>query len=243
MNKDNRIILCEGETDQLLLGKYLESVSGWRFFHNKKSLFPKERISWYKKSERGNLGIWAVGGNNFLNAMEMIIERETLEPSIDNLAVITDHDDDEAETERLRGLPELWSHHFPNERSVIDERPNRWMEWKYCDKFHQEHHIHLLYLLVPLEQHGALETFMLDSLLERSEEKKQVIDQSREFVNHFKSDVYLRQRRDRIKAELGVSLSVFSPDKVFTTMNELINEVNWGEFEQADRQFEMLKQI
>ena len=118
MNRNNRIILCEGETDQILLGKYLECVSGWRFFHNKKSLFPKEKINWYKKSEEEILGIWAVGGNDFKKAMEMIIKREALEPSIGSMAVVTDHDDSEAETGRLCKLINLWNDYFSLKKDI-----------------------------------------------------------------------------------------------------------------------------
>jgi len=59
----------------------------------------------------------------------------------------------------------------------------------------------------------------------------------------FKSDVYLKKRRERTKAELGVALSAFSPDKVFTTMQELIDSFDWTEFEATDKQFKLLTEI
>jgi len=90
---------------------------------------------------------------------------------------------------------------------------------------------------------GALETFMLDALSEKSPEKKHVVEQSRSFVKGFKSDVYLKKRRERTKAELGVALSAFSPDKVFTTMQELIDSFDWTEFEATDKQFKLLTEI
>jgi hypothetical protein len=46
-----------------------------------------------------------------------------------------------------------------------------------------------------------------------------------------------------VKAELGVSLSVFSPDRIFTTMKELIDSVQWEKFATANAQFERLKEL
>ena len=99
------------------------------------------------------------------------------------------------------------------------------------------------YLLVPLDSVGALETFMMNSLSEQNEEKSNVILQAKEFVKNFSSQVYLRERREKVKAELGVSLSVFSPDKVFTTMKELIDSAHWETFATANTQFERLKEL
>ena len=84
---------------------------------------------------------------------------------------------------------------------------------------------------------------MLASLSEQAAEKERVITQAKEFVENFKSDVYLRQRREKNKAELGVSLSIFSPDRIFTTMNELIRSVNWVEYQTAQKQFRLLRAI
>ena len=42
------IILCEGETDQILLGYYLSEVSSWAFFKFKESPFPEEEVNWFK---------------------------------------------------------------------------------------------------------------------------------------------------------------------------------------------------
>ena len=44
----NNIILCEGETDQTLIGCYMEKTAGWKFEIINNSPFPKEKIIWYK---------------------------------------------------------------------------------------------------------------------------------------------------------------------------------------------------
>ena len=49
----NWIVLCEGETDQALIGCYLERVMNWEYMKNEKKVpLPQESIVWYKKKEK-----------------------------------------------------------------------------------------------------------------------------------------------------------------------------------------------
>lgn len=84
---------------------------------------------------------------------------------------------------------------------------------------------------------------MMNALSEQSKDKEHVIEESKTFIDGFQSDVYLKHRREKIKAELGVSLSIFSPDRIFTTMKELIDSVAWEDFSETHKQFELLKRL
>lgn len=234
------IILCEGETDQALVGCYLEKVAGWTFTRDiKDNPFPKESINWYTDKARHIFGIWQVGGNNFSIALKSLFEREKLEHSIDSVVIITDHDDKGAEQERVTTLQSVIATVLDDQIIEVTVTTNAWSIISFRDAFGATK-VQFLYLLVPVEEYGALETFMMNALSEQSEEKEHVIEESKAFVNEFQSDVYLKQRRDRIKAELGVSLSIFSPDRIFTTMKELIDSVHWEKFEESHRQFDEL---
>lgn len=118
-----------------------------------------------------------------------------------------------------------------------------WHNIEFIDSFSERRTIRYCYLLVPLDSQGALETFMLNALSENSNEKKEAIRQVRDFVNNFKSNVYLRKRREKVKAELRISISVFDPRKTFYTMRELIESIDWMEFDQTDKQYGILKEI
>ena len=244
MKKVKGLILCEGETDQVLISSYLEQVEEWRFFRYKDSPFPKDRVTWYKKPEPDDaiLGVWQVGGHDFAEPLRKIIIREKLEAGIERIAVVTDHDDEDAETERLDVVFRV----ICKETGTCFENggfeAGRWYPFPVENRFGDDN-IYAAYLLVPKAEVGALETFMLDALSEQDENKREVVDQAREFVGNFKSDIYLQKRREKTKAELGVSLAVFSPDKVFTTMEELIDSVNWGDFELSHKQFALLREI
>ena len=99
-NRKYKIILCEGETDQILIGSYLEKIGKWKYFKGKNLPFHKESINWFTNSEEDFLGIWQVGGNNFTIRLKEVLDLAHLESSIQKLAIITDHDDNDAETVR-----------------------------------------------------------------------------------------------------------------------------------------------
>lgn len=231
------IILCEGESDRDLLGCYLEKVSDLSFIkYRKDNPFPGEPISWFANESGCSIGIWHVGGNDFCAAVKKIIEREKKEHQISYLAVVTDHDDQDAENNRLQGIISLfenWEGEF-----II----NQWNPVSIENAFSKTE-IQFLYLLIPVDEYGALETFMLYSLAESSAEKKEVIEQSRIFIKDFKSSCYLQKRREKKKAELGVSLAIFNPDRSFSTMKELIDSVDWKSCTTANRQFQQLNQL
>lgn len=236
-------ILCEGETDQILIGSYLCGRKNWQYHSSdENSLFYGERINEYIR-EQDHLGIWAVGGNNFKSAIKKVAQRQWLDSAISRVAVVTDHDDEEAETERLKDIiltleKEL---HANIKLSDFKQYLNHWSNFVYTNSFEIQAEMKLCYLLVPEKGQGALETFMLESLMNKTEEDKRVICQSKDFINHFQSDVYLKKRREKIKAELGVSMAIFNPDKIFTTMNELIQSVAWGDSEVSKEQFGLLE--
>ena len=85
---------------------------------------------------------------------------------------------------------------------------------------------------------------MLKALCESSDSRHEVADKVHDFVARFntesKYNVFLKRRRDKIKAELGMFVSVINPDKMFNTLGELIKSVDWSKFDLTNSQFSML---
>ena len=168
------------------------------------------------------MGIWAVGGNDFSSALQLIMEIEMIEHTIDRVVVITDHDDVNAEEDRSFKLRDIVKNKLCLENDINKVwKNNSWIDIEFRNSL-GKYIINICYLLVPIEKEGALETFMLDALCENEKEKEKVISQVREFLNGFTSEKYLQKRREKIKSELGVAISIMNPDRVFTTMNELL---------------------
>lgn len=239
------LILCEGETDQALLSYYLGRVRGWKYSRLKNVPFPTERICWYKDTNNRVMGIWAAGGNDFGAVLSKIFEMEKIEHCVNKIAIITDNDDNSTESVRIKQL-------FSNLNNIVmlnsfddqmyKDANNKWISIEFESAFGNAL-IEVTYLLVPYDKHGALETFMLSALSENDEDKKIVISAIKEFVDNAVFEKYLRKRRQRIKAELGMSVAVFTPDKVFSEMDELIMAVDWEKFDITNNQFGILKDI
>ena len=236
------IILCEGETDQALIGAFLENNNRWQYLGRNADILPNEEIQWYADEKEGFYGIWQVGGNNFNKAVNKMMDIEHKASIIDNIAIITDNDDNDAQNVRVQELVDI-IYNVLGINIQYQEVINQWYPVLYTNAFSDRAKFNFSYILVPLDEHGALETFMMNALSEQSKEKSSVILQSKDFIKKFVSDIYLKKRRDRIKAELGVSLAIFSPDRIFTTMKELIASVDWANLDTANKQFELLKQI
>ncbi len=240
------LILCEGVTDQTLLGCYIEAVSGWRFKKNiKNNPFANEAdIVWYTNDEQPErlLGIWNNGGDTFNNIINKICERENKEHAIDKMLIITDNDDEEASTIRPKAILDTFNEKLSANIGKDTTIVNRYstLVW---DGIFGGVSMELGYMLVPLDSNGALESFMLDALIENRPEGELVIGQVEQFLEKFKSDIYLKSRRERVKAKLGVTLGIMAPDKSFHNMKELIYSVDWADYKASFEQFALLREV
>lgn len=241
------LILCEGESDQILIGAYLGDIKGWKYVRkNSDKPFEDEAVTWYTDEQNNLLGIWAVGGCSFIPAIRKIMDYQKLDHKVEKVAVVTDYDDEHAIKERPETIYReidtvLKVTGFEPEKYL--QRPNIWHELCFQDDFSKDVKMDFCYLLVPKDGEGALETFMLKALSEQNSENKEVIEQVRRFLAEFKSDIYLKKRREKIKAELSVSISIFSPERMFDTLKEIIESVDWKEFRATDQQFGVLGEI
>ena len=96
----NKLILCEGKTDAILLSYYLEKVAGWKYTTKSPSglKFKKsnenESVDWYRK-DQDCLLICGVGGNS--NFGKFFINRikapQVMTDAFEKIVIITDRDD------------------------------------------------------------------------------------------------------------------------------------------------------
>lgn len=244
------IILCEGNSDQILLGHLIQKRKNWIFEKGLKNApFKSPNIAWYKNSNKDIYGIWYVGGSNFKDALEKIFKREKLEHSLESLLIMTDNDDSNEADSRLNSIIQQISNtlSFTSEEQEDLNQRSKNAEW--CDisiknDFSESSVVHFCYLLIPNRCNGSLETFMLNSLSEKDDSRKYVSEKAHKFVENFNSEskynIFLTRRRERVKAELGIFISVLNPDKMFDTLRELIESVDWNKFDTTKTQFSVL---
>ena len=228
-----RIILCEGETDAILLGLYLERICGWVYEKRPKLQIniPKtnpagnEKAETYTK-EKEELIICAVGGKDnfgvFYNKyIQKIIFASQHKETNFRIALMTDADNrtcTEIETDILTQLSPY----------ISNVENNKWTLNMVEDSFKTISSIDFLLTIIPKDGQGALETILMDSLAEMTN-GHEIVENSKGFIDSLPDNEYLTADRLKLKAKLGVSLSVFYPDKVFSQFDEQLQIVDWSQ--------------
>ena len=225
----NKLILCEGKTDAILLSYYLERICGWTFT----KVAPKgaqiiadekaqESVSWYKRND-DRLLICAVGSKSRFKAF---FEAKILRPLIDadafsKIAIIVDRDD-----ETVSDIEENFRINLPIIAGNVKD--GTWVDQEYINRYTETKQISVLLKVVPHNQQGALETLMLAAISEDPYDKN-IVDKSRAFVDEVAPEAarYIGKPRLVSKAYLGVTWAVQSPQKVFDFIDQQIRQVHW----------------
>ena len=240
----NKIILCEGETDAILLSYYLGKVAGWEYCKKApdgiaiKSNTFDQSVNWYKKDD-DRLLICSVGGKDkFAEFFRSTVMRPIVDAgAFSRIALVLDRDDKEIQS--------IEAHASSVFKPVVTTmKNNEWIKNSYMDAYGIEQAIDALLVVIPTEHQGALETLMLDSIAENPYDEA-IVKRAGEFVDEMKTVAsrYINGRRKEIKAHLDVTWAIQYPEKVFKLINEQILSVKWENSEVLRKCFEQLIKI
>lgn len=239
----NKLILCEGETDAILLSYYLEKTAGW--YYSKKApdglkirpFEPNQSTNWYQKND-DRLLICAVGGkDNFKNFFDEKIKFPMMQNAFEKISIVTDRDDREI-SEIESSASEIFGD------ITVDLKNSTWVECKYEDSYKMQKIVTVLLTIIPKEHEGALETAMLDAISE-NEYDRNIVMKTGEFARQMRNEAskYISTDRIQLKAHLGLTWAVQSPEKVFSTIDEQIRSVKWEESSELKKCFAELIKI
>ena len=251
-----QIILCEGKTDAIIISYFLIKKYHWTYSKQSPSAkfelrarAENEILSWYKKQDEqsARLCIWGVGGiNNIQSKLSEIIEliknTRDEEERFSKIVLIADRDDFDDEVcikninswlfnSGLENLSQIAIGDWGLAKININKTPT------------EEHHLQILPIILPLEKYGDLETFLLNSLGSESEEDQNLVSATEVFISSLPDSPYLTKRRYRSKAWLGATLSVISPDWVFSTLQGRLAIVEWDNLLEVQRAYQKLSDL
>lgn len=240
----NKLILCEGKTDAILLSYYLEKTCGWTHRNAPKSLAIKvdeikgESAYWYRKEEKSLL-ICGVGGrDNFRSFFKEKVLSIMLDTSgFSKIAVVTDRDD--------RGEHSVLDSFRASLRPVITDIKNDvWTTNSYENSFKQKALVDFLLVIIPEDKEGALETLLLEAISE-NEYDKAIVKRNIAYVDEIQpiAAEYIHKNRLKLKACLGVTWSIQYPEKIFSFIDEQIRSVKWEKSQVLAQCFQQLKNI
>ena len=233
------------KTDAILLSYYLEKTCGWTY-QKKAPRTPDiradeskgESSNWYSNGN-DNLLICAVGGKyNFGKFFGDKIYNPMIQSNaFSRIAVITDRDNRDEQAIIGTLLISL--------KSIIACITNDiWVPNTYEDSFKQHESVDFLLVIIPPDKEGALENLLLETISE-NEYDKAIVSQCIDYVNRIQpmASNYIHKNRLKLKATLGVTWAIQSPEKVFSFFNEQIRSVKWEDSQVLARCIKQLHDI
>ncbi|MGP1585329.1 MAG: hypothetical protein ACTTH3_02305 [Schwartzia sp. (in: firmicutes)] len=245
----NAIILCEGESDLVILSQYFCNLFGYEYRGpSKTSGDDMMKACRYRRGDDSFVIRPANGVANFPQVLHDVLRTNKINTDDQNqfthIAVISDHDSEE-ETELLVGKLNC----VLAEYNLPDFREGEWRHGQQRTQMEERKiEVELLFLRIPLEENGALETLLLSALKEHPGDAY-LASASRNFIDdliqHREAHGmnYLSKRAEQVKAPLAVFLAVASPTRIYRKQQEVFNMIDWtslGEMRSTLRAFDIL---
>lgn len=236
------IIICEGETDFTLLQYYMMTVHGWK--DSSESLFKPIKTSKSRDFVNGKdmLTIISVGGcTNIKNVFTALMRaNENVirdEERYSRIVIITDNDEPDIEKRIVAELNDEMAH-----QCLI--KNTQWTTLSFIDSIGNSFSTELLLLIIPFEENGALETFLLNSVSKKDAYDAEIIRKGNLFVeNADPSSKYLKHRSLKTKAKFDVYFSIRTAAKQFSMRQDILKGVPWEEYENVREVFKELSRL
>ncbi len=240
----NSVLLCEGSTDFALLQYFMRKVYGWE---------DKERGPGFLRPSRvlgkdGNkLVIGGTGGSSqILSKLEKIVDNN-FHSAYDTeyyhkIAIVTDRDEEGTEKGLVQGIQTVFASYGVHMEDGL--QANVWNAGKMENGSKEEKTLGILFLVIPFEETGALETFLLNVISNQDEYDKKIIEQGNRFVDQVDAEKrYLKSRRYITKAKCDVYFSIRTPAAFFVERQNILKDVAWDGYMEIQDSFRELEKL
>lgn len=240
------IILCEGGTDLTLIQYFMEKVNGWKYHSNRPKLFDLKQQKIFIKEDK-ILEIGATGGcSEIPKCFSKILNSQRIgsnsEERYENIVIITDNDEIDTFDNMKTTLEKLFNEHsITIENNIVNDS---WINCT-CENGAQDIiNFRVLLLIIPFDEEGALETFLLKAIASKDEYDNEIIEKGNIFVETVDPQKkYLVRRRYVTKAKLDVYFSIRTPVDQFTERQNILKNINWEEYEYIQDSFKKLREL
>lgn len=255
------IVICEGNSDLTLIQYFMEKVYGWghiskpnlnRFSSIIINQFrDAQNVKWFQHTNQSMLCIVAAGGvSKIPGIFSQVLDMNKLGTieKFRKIAVITDRDDHETENSILGSLVSQCANFGICYPEGIHH--DSWNQTTYSDMIGDHTDLSLLLLVIPFEETGSMETFLLNALSERSvredgeQTDKLVIDQCCTFIDNIDcKEKYLCHRKEKTKAKFATVFTVMTPAEAFPRRQSILRSIPWEDYEVIQTGFRQLYQL
>lgn len=241
------VILCEGSTDFVLLQYYMRKVYGWEYKKNDSVL-----IKGYKarkcvlKKDCSELNIIGCGGcSRIPGGLQFILDSNSLsaeDEAYDRIVIITDRDEVETESEFETIIAtELGKQQIEWKDDISNDK---WIDFHYENGQGDNCNAKLLLLVIPFEDTGAMETFLLDAIGKANPYDAKIISDCNQFVDNVDNQKkYLNKRRYITKAKFDVYFSVRTAAEQFVERQNILKNIPWEDYAEIQNSFKKLDDL
>lgn len=118
---------------------------------------------------------------------------------------------------------------------------NKWITCTYKNGHGKEHQYELLMLVIPFEETGAMETFLLNAISKKDDYDAGIINNGNSFVDNIDPEKrYLTKRRYITKAKFDVYFSVRTAAEQFVERQNILRNIDWENYAVLQKNFEKL---
>ena len=251
------LIICEGVTDSYVIQSYLEKTGDWKFA-NKKDLskyygkFPDSTGGHPKfvTCKKGDdfVDICAVGSDTRIDeGFDFLSETNltNLDFPIEQVFIVIDRDERIIE-DRLKKITSDARRYNIEIDKLQNEKPNEFT-LAFGVKKRQ---LVVVPMIIPFDDLGSLETLLLKSLAEQSDEDEQVVELAENYIDSYlkispskKQRKYLKKNKLIAKAKLSSAISLTHPDRTEVPFRSLVMSHNWEEHDAIKKHFKMLNEL
>lgn len=241
------VILCEGYSDFVLLQYYMRTVNAWEYNSDNKN----EKIKLDGKNINichliksiSKLDIIGCGGcSRIPSGLKYILDyniNASIEEQYNKIVIITDRDEAGTEEDFIGSIYDKI-----NDCGIeLDENliNNTWSNVNYNNGFQDKCELQMLILVIPFEDTGAMETFLLNAIAGEDEYDADIINKSNIFVENIDPERrYLNKRGYITKAKFDVYFSVRTASKQFVERQNILKSMPWEKYKLIQRSFEKL---
>ena len=242
------VILCEGSTDFILLQHYMRKVNGWEYKSNKPIRINdvKVRVCELVKGD-DKLSIIGCGGcSRIIETLDYVLDLNSVSAPgecIDNIVIITDRDEVSTEVEFSNNIEEKMNTYVVKSQDIMLSN-NMWKNYVYQNGYGDEQQVKLLLLVIPFEDTGAMETFLLNAIANNDEYDAKIISKCNSFVDCVDEQKrYLNKRRYVTKAKFDVYFSIRTSAEQFNERRDILKSVPWENYTFIQSSFAKLGEL
>lgn len=246
----NNIILCEGSTDYFLLQYYMREAYQWiddKSIQNGILKMPRQKSRNLTKNS-DILTIMAVGGCSQIgNGLKSVLEKNFLSPPTlanvySRIVIVADRDEAGSEQSVIQTLKQILNGYNVTYTSSISN--NFWLQCSMHNQMGTEIQFSILLLIIPFEENGSMETFLLNAVGSKDPYDKMIIDQCNQFVERIDPEKkYLTSRRYITKAKFDTYFSIRTPAEQYAERQNILKNVEWEQYNHIQTAFQKLGEL